>query len=142
MGTRQSKSFDGSAGSGGGHDGGRGVHYSFSIDAPEVVLVFGKNLSSGMVDAGRSGSNLDVHHQQVMRHLRRESQLQLHRLQQLRPLPLDSLCNPNHQADEHDSHRRLTPRPDSPGNQGRAVDSPPQQQQQDQSPLTQLQGFD
>ena len=101
MGIRQSKSLDGSAGSGGGHDGGRGVHYSFSIDVPEVVLAFGESLSSGMVDAGRSGSNLDVHHQQVMRHLRRESQLQLHRLQQLRPLPLDSLCNPNHQADEH-----------------------------------------
>ena len=142
MGIRQSKSLDGSASSGGGHDGGRGVHYSFSIDVPEVVLAFGESLSSEMVDAGRSGSNLDVHHQQVVRHLRRESQLQLNRLQQLRPLPLDSLCNPNHQADEHDNHRRPTPRPDSPGNQGRAVDSPPQQQQQDQSPLTHLQGFD
>ena len=96
MGIQQSKSFDGSAGSGGGHDGGRGVHYSFSIDAPEVVLALWENLSSGMVDAGRSGPNLSVHHQQVMRHLHRESQLQLHRLQQLRPLPLDSLCNPNH----------------------------------------------
>ena len=126
MGIRQTESFDGSTGSGGGHDGGRGVHYSFSIDAPEVVLAFGESLSSGIVDAGRSGSNLDVHHQQVMRHLHRESQLQLYRLQQQRPLPLDSLCNPNHHADEHDNHRRSTPRPDSPGNQGRAVDLPPQ----------------
>ena len=63
MGIRQSESFDGSTGSGCGHDGGRRVHYSFSIDAPEVVLAFGESLSSGIVDVGRSGSNLDVHHQ-------------------------------------------------------------------------------
>ena len=142
MGTRQSESLGDSAASGGGHGDGRGVPYSFSLNAPEVVLAFGESLSSGMIDAGRSGSNLDAYHKQVMRYLRRESQLQLQWLQQRGLLPLDSLCNSHHQADEHGNHRRPTPRPDSPGNQ-RAVDPPPQQQQQqDQPSLAQLHGFD
>ena len=62
VGTRQSELFGGSAAS--GSDGsGRGVHYGFSLGASEVVLVFGENLSSGMMDAGRSGSDRHVRRQ-------------------------------------------------------------------------------
>ena len=137
--TRQSELFGGSAASG-SHGSGRGVHHGFSLGASEVVLVFGENLSSGMMDAGRSGSDRHVRRQQMMRHSRQESQLQLQQLQQQRPLPFDSPCSAHHQANES------IIRPDSPGNQMIAVGPSPQQQQQqqlqDQPLLAKLQGFD
>ena len=68
-----------------------------------------------------------------MDQLRQESQLQLSKIQQQRPLPLNSLCNPHHQPNECHNPRRPTPRPDSPRNLERAVDPPP---------LAQLPGFD
>ena len=100
VGTRQSELFGGSAGS--RSDGSaRDVHYGFSFGTSEVVLAFRENLSSGMMDAGRSGSDRHVRRQQVMRHSRQESQLQLQRLQQQRPLPFDSPCSAHHQANGH-----------------------------------------
>ena len=133
----------GSAASGGGVGGDHSVHNDVSLGGSEVVLTFRESLSSGIMNAGRSESDLDVDHQQVKGHLRQESNLQLQQLQQQRPLPLDSLCNPHHQANERHNFRRPAPRPDSPGNQGRVVGPPSQQQQQlDQPPLAQFQGFD
>ena len=82
-----------------------------------------------MMDAGKFESDVDAQYQQMMDRLRQEAQLQLQQLQRQRPRPLDSRGNPHHQASEHHNHRRLTPRSDSPGNQGRAVDPPSQQQQ-------------
>ena len=143
--TRQSELFGGSAASG-SHGCGRGVHHGFSLGASEVVLVFGENLSSGMMDAGRSGSDRHVRRQQMMRHSRQESQLQLQQLQQQRPLPFDSPCSAHHQANEHHNYHKSIIRPDSPGNQMIAVGPSPQQQQQqqlqDQPLLAKLQGFD
>ena len=46
-----------------------------SLDESEVILTCEESLSSGMSDAGRSESNLDLQHQQVMGQLRQESQL-------------------------------------------------------------------
>ena len=133
----------GSAASGGGLGGDHSVRNDVSFGGSEVVLTRRESLSSGMVDAERSESDLDVHHQQVKGHLRQESKLQLQQLQQQRPLPLNSLGNPHHQANKRHNPRRPTPRPDSPGNQGRAVDPPSQQQQQlDQPPLAQVQDLD
>ena len=129
VGTRQSESLGGSAASGGGVGGDHGVRYGFSLDGSEVVLACGESLFSSMMDAGKFESDVDVQYQQMMDRLRQEAQLQLQQLRRQRPLPLDSLCNPYHQASEQHNHRRLTPRPDSPGNQGKAVDPPSQQQQ-------------
>ena len=75
MGTIQSESLGGSAASGGGVSGGHGVLNGFSLDESDVVSTCAENLSSGMSDAGRSESNLDVQNQQVMGQLRQESQL-------------------------------------------------------------------
>ena len=76
MGTIQSESLGGSAASGGGGvSGGHGVLNGFSLDESDVVSTCGEDLSSGMSDAGRSESNLDVQNQQVMGQLRQESQL-------------------------------------------------------------------
>ena len=144
VGTGQSESLSGSDGSGGGGGGGGlGIYNGFSLDASQVILVSGESRSLGMMDMGRSGSDLDVHRQQVMRHFRQESQLQLQQLQPQRPLPPNFPCSPNRQANEHHNNCRPIPRPDSPGNKRRAVGRPPQQrqQQQDQPPLAQLQGF-
>ena len=116
----------GSTASGGGVGGDHSVRNDFSLGGSEVVLTCRESLSSGMMDTVRSESDLDVHHQQVKDHLRQESKLQLQQLQQQRPLPLDSLCNPHHQANERHNPRHPPPRPDSPGNQGRAVGPPSQ----------------
>ena len=97
----------GSAASGGGVGGEQSVRNDVSLGGFEVVSTCRESLSSGMVDAGRSESDLDVHHQQVKGHLRQESKLQLQQLQQQRPLPLDSLGNPHHQANER--HNRSIP---------------------------------
>ena len=77
MGTVQTESLGGSAASGGGVGGGHGIRNRFSLDESKVVLTCRESLSSGMSDAGMSESDLDVQHQQVMGHLRQESQLQL-----------------------------------------------------------------
>ena len=98
-----------------------------------------------MMDAGRSGSDRHVRRQQMMRHSRQESQLQLQQLQQQRPLPFDSPCSAHHQANEHHNYHTSIIRPDSPDNQIIAVGPSPQQQQQqlqDQLLLAKLQGFD
>ena len=98
-----------------------------------------------MMDAGRSGSDRHVRRQQMMRHSRQESQLQLQQLQQQRPLPFDSPCSAHHQANEHHNYHKSIIRPDSPGNQMIAVGPPLQQQQQqlqDQPLLAKLQSFD
>ena len=75
MGTIQSELLGGGAASGGGVDGDHVVRNGFSLDESEVILTCGESLSSGMSDAGRSESNLDLQHQQVMGQLRQESQL-------------------------------------------------------------------
>ena len=145
VGTGQSESLSGSdASGGGGGDGGLSIYNGLSLDASQVILVSGESRSLRMMDVGRSGSDLNVHRQQVMRHFRQELQLQLQQLQQQRPLPLNFPCSPHHQANEHHNNHRRTPRPDSPGNKRRAVGRPPQQrlQQQDQPRLAQLQGIE
>ena len=115
--TRQKESLGGSAASGGGGGGGRDVHGGSSFDASKVISPFRESLSSGMMDVGRSGSDLDVRRQQVMLHFRQELQLQFQQLQQQRPLPLDFPCSPHHQPNKHRNHHRPTPKSDSPGNQ-------------------------
>ena len=110
MGTRQSESLRSSAAIGAGVGGDHGVRNGFSFDDSEIVLTCGESFSSGMIDAGRCESDLDVHHQQVLDRLRQESQLQLRQLQQKRPLPLNSLFNLHCQADERHNPRRSLPR--------------------------------
>ena len=90
VGIQQRESLDGSAasGGGGGFDGGCGVRDGFFLDDSEVGLAFGESLSPGILDVGRCGSELGVRREQVLRHFRQESQLQLQQLQQHRPLPL------------------------------------------------------
>ena len=124
--TWQSELFGDSEASGSG-GGDRSVHFDFSLGASKVVLAFGENLSSGIMDAGRSGSDRHVRRQQVMRHSRQESQLQLYQLQQQRPLPFDSPCSAHHQANKHHNYHKPMPRSDSSSNQKRAVGPPPQQ---------------
>ena len=145
VGTGQSESLSGSDGSGGGGGGGGlGIYNGFSLDASQVILISEESGSLGMMDVGRSGSDLGVHRQQVMCHFRQESQLQLQQLQPQRPLPLNFPCSPHHQATEHHNNRRPILRPDSHGNKRRAAGRPPQrrQQRQDQPPLAQLQVFE
>ena len=74
--TRQSESLGGSAASG-GNGGGRGVRCGFCLDTDEVFLAFEASLSSGMMYAGKSRSDLDVRRQEVIRNFRQGSQLQL-----------------------------------------------------------------
>ena len=60
-------------------------------DSRPASVHWGASPSPKILDAGRSGSDLDIRREQVLRHLRQESQLQLQQLQQLqqhRPLPL------------------------------------------------------
>ena len=77
VGTRQSELLGGSAASGGGVGGDHGVHFGFSLDGSEVVLTCGESLSSSMMDAGRSESDVDAQYQQMIDRFRQESQLQL-----------------------------------------------------------------
>ena len=116
--TRQNESLGGSAASGGG-GGGRDVHDSSSFDASGKA--FRESLSSGMMDVGRSGSDLDVRRQRVMRHFRQELQLQFQQLQKQRPLPLDFPCSPHHQGNKHHNHHRPTPKSDLPAIKGRQL---------------------